>query len=136
MTDNAQFDDYDNQDESADDESYSWDWSLGGSNSWIWGALLILAGGLLLLQTFYPEINVINAGNWWALFILVPGVNMIGRGWRVFRRSGRLWGPFLWGILMVGFALSQLLQYSVGDYIWPVFLILGGLVLLFGGKRN
>lgn len=117
--------------------SSAWDWRMGGSNSWIWGAVLILVGGMLLLQTFYPDLPVIiNAGNWWAIIILVFGVNMIGRGWPIFQHNGRVWGPLLWGVLMVGFALTQLLTFAASAYVWPVLLILGGLAVLFGGQRG
>lgn len=118
---------------------YEWsssDWSWHGSNSRIWGVLLILAGAVFMVQIYYPEIRVINAGNWWVIFILVPGIKMITRGWRVFRRTGRLWGPLLWGILLVGFALSQLFEGFGGEYLWPAILILGGLGLLLGGNKG
>lgn len=128
----------DGMNESKDSrESSAWDWRMSGSNSWIWGAVLILVGGLLLLQTFYPDLPVIiNAGNWWAIIILVFGVNMIGRGWTIFQHNGRIWGPLLWGVLMVGFSLTQLLTFAASAYVWPVLLILGGLAVLFGGQRG
>lgn len=121
--------------ESRDD--HTWNWSVRGSHSWIWGATLILLGAVLLLQSFFPDLPVIiHAGNWWAVLLLLPGFNMIGRGWHIYRRTGRLWGPLLWGTLLVIFALSQLLEHSIGEYIWPVVLILGGALLLFGGKKG
>lgn len=128
------------EDEMSDSEdqmhSRAWNWSLGGANSWIWGAVFILLGGMLLLQTLFPDLPVIiDAGNWWAVIILVIGLNMIGRGWYVFRRSGRVWGPLFWGIIISGFALTQFQIFSLDDYVWPVLLILGGLLLLFGSKR-
>lgn len=123
-------------DDNGDDKwSRSWDWGWHGSSSWIWGVLLIFFGTILLLQTFFPDLRIVNAGNWWVIFILVPGINMIGRGWKVYRRTGRFWGPLLWGILLVGFGLSQLFDAIGGQYIWPVLFILGGITLLFGGKR-
>lgn len=118
---------------------YQWrskDWGWHSANSWIWGVLFILAGAVLLLQQYSPELSIINAGNWWVIFILVPGVNMITRGWRVFRRTGQLWGPFLWGFMLVGFGLSQLLEGLGGEFIWPVILIVGGLGLLLGGRKG
>ncbi|MCH7663455.1 MAG: hypothetical protein IH859_06260, partial [Chloroflexi bacterium] len=64
-----------------------WDWGWRSSNSSIWGLLLVLGGGILLAQVLFPDIpTIINAGNWWVIFILVPGFNMITRGWRMFRR--------------------------------------------------
>ena len=130
------------KDEVVDDDngrnewSRSWDWGWHGSNSGVWGVLLILAGAVLLLQVFYPELHIVNAGNWWVIFILVPGFNMIGRGWKVFRKTGRFFGPLFWGIMLVGFAFSQLFDAVGGQYIWPAMLILGGLMLLFGGGKR
>ena len=113
-----------------------WDWSMRGSNSWIWGLLLVLGGGILLVQELYEEIQIINAGNWWVIFILVPGFNMISRGWRMFRRTGRVWGPLIWGLLLVGFGFSQLFDYPGGEYVWPVMIIIAGLALLLGGGKR
>lgn len=125
------------EEEKRDPDWNKSDWGWHGSSSWIWGLLFILAGGVLLLQIFFPDVgNFINLGNWWVIFILVPGVNMIGRGWHIFRRTGRVWGPLLWGVLLVGFGLSQLFEPIGGQYIWPVLLILGGLTLLLGGGKQ
>lgn len=112
-----------------------WDWTRHGPSSWVWGLLFILVGAVLLLQALNPDVRILDAGNWWVIFIFVPGFNMIARGWRVFRRTGRVWGPLLWGILLVGFGLSQLFESLGGQYVWPVMLILAGIALLFGGKR-
>ena len=79
--------------------SYEWnssDWGWHGSRSWVWGLLFILAGAVMLVQTLNPDLTFINAGNWWVIFIFVPGINMIVNGWSVFRRTGRVWGPLIW----------------------------------------
>ncbi len=121
------------------DKNYrgDWDWSMHGSNSWLWGLLLVLGGGILLGQELFDDFPVIiNAGNWWVIFILVPGFNMIARGWRMFRRTGRVWGPMIWGLLLVGFGFSQLFNYPGGEYVWPVIIIIAGLALLLGGGKR
>ena len=113
-----------------------WEWTWHSASSWVWGLLFILVGAVLLLQALNPDVRILDAGNWWVIFIFVPGFNMIARGWRVFRRTGRVWGPLLWGLLLVGFGLSQLFESLGGQYIWPVMLILAGIALLFGGGKR
>lgn len=112
------------------------DWGWRRSNSWVWGILLIITGAILLLELFDESIRIINTSNWWAIFIMAPGFNMIVRGWHTFRRTGRYWGSLLWGLLLVGFSLSQLVLSDWGAYVWPVMLVIGGLALLVGGKRK
>ena len=136
MVEDMQHDESNENDNKRARQWNDWDWGWHGSSSWIWGLLFILAGAVLLLQIFYPDMEVINAGNWWVIFIFVPGINMIGRGWHIFRRTGRVWGPFTWGVLLVGFGLSQLFEPIGGQYVWPVLLILGGIALLFGGGKR
>ena len=41
-------------------------------NNWIVGLALIVIGGLFLLDSF--GIMSINLVNWWAIFILIPGL--------------------------------------------------------------
>lgn len=113
-----------------------WEWTWHSPSSWVWGLMFILVGAVLLLQALNPDVRILDAGNWWVIFIFVPGFNMIARGWRVFRRTGRVWGPLLWGILLVGFGLSQLFESLGGQYVWPVMLILAGIALLFGGGKR
>ena len=114
-------------DEEMDSEDGSvWNW--GGSNQWIWGIVLILGGVLLMLRNF--GLDFIDVNNWWAVFILVPGISMLIGAFNA-SRSGRSMGSQgFWGGFMVLLALSFFFSISF-DLLWPVFLILAGVGLLF-----
>ncbi|KAA3643383.1 MAG: hypothetical protein DWQ07_23000 [Chloroflexi bacterium] len=114
-------------DQEMDSGDSAWDW--GGSNSWIWGLALIAVGGLLLLGNF-TDFNFIDVSNWWAIFILVPGISMLANAFSASRRGRSGGGQAIWGGFLVLLALSFFLNISFA-LIWPVFLILAGAGLLF-----
>ena len=101
-------------------------------SGWMVGLVLITIGGLYLLH---------NAGilpiftNWWALFLLLPGVGTLSAALGAYRRNGGHWtaavtGPFLSGLLFVGLTAIFLFDLNYG-WLWPLFLIAAGLLLLF-----
>ena len=114
-------------DQEMDSSDSAWDWS--GSNSWVWGLALIAVGGLLLLGNF-TDFNFIDVSNWWAIFILVPGISMLANAYNASRSGRRAGGQAIWGGFLVLLALSFFLNISFA-LIWPVFLILAGVGLLF-----
>lgn len=106
------------------------------SYSWIGGVVLILLGGIFLLQ---------NTGilegfeNWWALFILIPAVGSLTTAWRAYQQAGNQWNPAATGALIGGLILTSvaamfLLGLDIGRW-WPIFLIAGGVAALFGARR-
>lgn len=99
--------------------------------SWIGGAVLIGLGIVFLMQNF----GIYTLENWWALFILIPAFSALGAAWTVYRNSGSQFTPAMIGSLVTGVILLLLsLSFLVGmnfGLIWPVFLILGGLSILF-----
>jgi hypothetical protein len=104
------------------------DWLVWDDN-WAVGLALIIVGGFYLLHTF----NILNlvVGNWWAIFILIPGLNMTLKGFRRYRstdaRSARNSG--FWGIVLILVAFSFFLGVS-WNYLFPACLIGIGLYIL------
>lgn len=113
--------------------SDDWGWSRG-LRSWVLGLVLILFGGLWLAESFV-DLDFINPGNWWVIFLFVFGLNMIANGWERQRRTGRWGSSPIWGVLLIAFGLTFLFDLA-WDYIWPVGLILGGLALLISAMRR
>ena len=60
--------------------------TLGAGGAWIGGVILIGLGILFLLQNFGVPIP----GNWWAVFLLLPGVGALWTAWRMYWREGRM----------------------------------------------
>ena len=91
--------------------------------------LLILAGGLLLLQNF----TGLQLYNWWALFILIPAFGSFADAWDRYqdqgRVSGRVRNSLLSGFIFACISAFFLFNLSLNQY-WPVLLILGGLAIL------
>ncbi len=99
------------------------------------GIALILVGGYFLLRNVFGwQLN-----NWWALFILVPAVFMLGSAIRFYNEDGRLSGrvsqAITGGLMMVLVALVFLLNLDWSN-IWPVFLIFGGVAVILSTRRS
>ena len=103
-----------------------------GGAGWMAGLVFIAIGVLYLLH---------NAGilptftNWWAFFILLPGIGTLSAALGAYRRNGGHWtaevtGPFLGGVLFVGLTAVFLFNLNF-SWLWPLFLIAAGLLLLF-----
>jgi hypothetical protein len=96
---------------------------------WIGGVILLLLGGVLLLQNF----GVVYAFNWWALFILIPAVGAFGAAWAAYRQTGRL-GAAARGSLIGGIVLSMVAAAFLFNLNWalvgPALLILAGFGIL------
>lgn len=100
------------------------------NSDWAVGIALILAGGLFMLDSF--NIVDISLTNWWAVFILIPGLNMAVNGYSRYRRSGSTSArnSLFWGLVLILVAFSFFFNIS-WELIFPVFLIgLGGYLLL------
>jgi drug/metabolite transporter (DMT)-like permease len=105
--------------------------------TWIGGAILIFLGTIFLLQNTFG----VYLRNWWALFILIPTVATWGTAWSIYQRNGRqvttpVIGSFIGGLVPTLIASAFLFNLNLG-MIWPFFLIIAGLGLLFtrGGWR-
>lgn len=98
--------------------------------AWIWGVFLILMGGVFLLD----NAGLLDLHNWWALFILLPAIGSFQAAWSQYRAAGdRLTagarGSLIGGVVITTVALIFLFGLNFGA-LWPVFLILGGILLL------
>jgi hypothetical protein len=104
-----------------------------GGLGWLVGVVLIGIGGLYLLN----EVGVLpELSNWWALFLLLPAVAVLSAALGAYRRNGGRWTPavvlpLLGSVLLAGLAAAFLFGIEYG-WLWPLFLIAGGLLLLAG----
>ena len=94
--------------------------------------LVIIGLGLVFLVT---NLTGFQLTNWWALFILIPGIASFFNAWNAYREDGR-WskrarGGILGGTVVILVAFVFLFNLDWGQ-VWPVFLILVGLSVLFG----
>ena len=100
--------------------------------SWIPGLALIGIGLVFLVQNYLGR----EIHNWWALFILIPVFFMLERGYESFQagRSGEAVGQLTGSLVLVALIVIFLFDLPLGQ-LWPIFLIIGGLSLLFS-RRN
>ena len=105
------------------------EWQMDGDN-WAVGIALILVGGIFMLDTL--GIVDIRLTNWWAIFILIPGLSMAVRGWRRYQvnQSRHSRNSGFWGLFLIVLAFSLFFNIS-WNLIFPIGLIGGGLYLLF-----
>lgn len=112
-----------------EDWRQSMDW--GQNQSWLWGAAIMLFGAVLLLNNFgYTRIRL---HNWWALFILIPGLNLLLMAFSRYQDTGRFTAhgkrAGLGGVVLTTIALVFLLGLS-WSMVGPILLVFGGLYLL------
>ena len=112
--------------------------SRGGS--WIAGLILIVLGGMFLLQNMGTYNFPIN--NWWALFILIPAFGALERALRMYHEAGNQFTNQMNGSLLTGIVLLLVTAGFLFNIDWtyfgPVLIILAGLGILmssiFAGK--
>ena len=96
---------------------------------WMAGGALILIGVLFMAQ----NLGAFYLRNWWALFILIPAIGSFAAAWNSYQANGRLTtagrGSLVGGGIMVLVAAILLFGLDFG-LLWPIFLIIGGLVVL------
>jgi len=106
-------------------------WQHG--SSWGLGLVLILLGAVFLLN----NLTDFHLQNWWALFILIPAFGALNDAWARYRHSRRITGGVrssaLLGLFLTTLSFFFLLDISL-SLIWPVFLILLGINLLFSSS--
>ena len=106
------------------------------NESWGWGFTLIIAGTLFLLDNL--GYDFVRFYNWWAIFILAPGINMLVRAFGSYQRHGRLTNrgrnsAFV-GAVMVFISFSFLFEFDLWSFAAPIMLIVAGLWLLFTNR--
>ena len=99
------------------------------------GVVLIVLGLIFLLR----NLTGWHLNNWWALFILAPGLVLLWNGYQNMQADGRLSSralqSFTGGSVMLLVSFVFLLGLSWG-MVWPVFLIIGGVAALSAGSRS
>jgi hypothetical protein len=110
-------------------EIRAWRGAYGGSWRWAFGAVLVLIGLTVLVQNLTGYFFY----NWWALFILIPAIGILGAAWNNYRASGRLsaYGrsALVGGILLVLLSIGLVLNLNL-TIIGPIFLIVAGIAVL------
>ena len=107
-----------------------------GQNRWLGGVVLIAVGLFFLLGNIF---SLTFAGNWWAVFILIPAFYNLQRAWRAYQQAGYLSdkarGSLIGGLLIGAVAVIFLFGLSFGDW-WPVFLIIVGVGALLRARGH
>jgi hypothetical protein len=104
--------------------------------AWIVGGVLILLGLVFIIR----NITGVELHNWWALFILIPGLGSLATAWQMFVRNDRRItaasrGPLIGGIVLLAIAAIFLLgiDWAVA---WPFLLIIAGAAVLLSSLRG
>lgn len=99
--------------------------------AWIPGLVLIGLGVVFLIQNYLGR----EIHNWWALFILIPVFFTLERGYASLQagKSAEAIGQLMGGLVLVALIVIFLFDLPFGQ-LWPIFLIIGGLSLLFSRR--
>ncbi|GGJ48945.1 LiaF transmembrane domain-containing protein [Deinococcus roseus] len=108
--------------------------NAGKDRTPVWGIMGIAVGLLLLGQMVFQGFEL---HNWWACFMLIPGMGMGWRAYRLYQRQGRI-SPqvadqLIGSLPLLTVALIFLLNLDFGR-VWPIFIIMGGLMTLLRSK--
>ena len=105
-------------------------------NPRIAGIIVIVIGAIFMLMNF----NMIELGRgWWALFLLIPIIPLASVAWEKWKRNGEKFSPDMTGPLIGLMSISTVMVISLFNIswgsAWPVFIIIGGVSVLLGGKK-
>ena len=107
-----------------------WDEDNNGNqriSTWIFGAFLIVIGAALAIE-MNTNIDLPFLDNWWAIFIMYPGVLIIVGGWSKFRDNGDFFALFP-GVFIFLLGLSFFAGIAI-TWVWAFFLIFLGISLI------
>jgi len=103
-----------------------------GGSTWIAGVILIVLGGIFLMQNMGTF--KIPFTNWWALFILIPAFGSLDRAFRAYKTAGNQLTMFARNSLFVGLILTivaGMFLFNLNwDFFGPILIILVGLGIL------
>ena len=107
--------------------------SSRGYGSWIPGVALIGIGLVFLAQNYLGQ----EIHNWWALLILIPVFFTLERGYASLQagRPAEAVGQLMPGLVLVALIVIFLFDLPFAP-LWPIFLIIGGLSLLFSRRAG
>ena len=131
MSNKDDFEVIDNDDVKDEKDPFHFEFSWHDSSSWSWGVVLILLGAIFLLNNM--GYDFLQVHNWWAIFILAPGLSMIANSLKYFRaknrfsRGARTRG--LLGVILSAFAVSLLFGIDLA-LLGPFLLVGFGIYLL------
>jgi hypothetical protein len=131
MSNKDDFEVIEDDDVNDDKDPFHFEFSWHDSSSWSWGVVLILLGAVFLLRNM--GIDFLRVDNWWAIFILAPGLSMMAKSFKYFRAKNRFSKGArtrgLLGLLLSAFAVS--LMFGIDMVILgPVLLVGFGIYLL------
>ncbi len=100
-------------------------------SAWIAGGVLILIGINFIIR----NVTGLVFDTWWALFILIPALGSLVTAWQMYERNDRRFtaasrGPLVGGIILLAVTAILLFKLDWG-IVWPFFIILVGLGVLF-----
>lgn len=113
----------------------------------VWAIILIAVGAVFLLM----EAGVVNrGGNWWVIFLLIPGLALLWGAYTTYARAGALTNRTIMQVIAGGglvlltaiFVFDPTWSFTRGvnwDLIWPSALIVlgvGMLVAVFWRRRD
>lgn len=105
---------------------------IPGGSTWAVGLVLIILGGVLLMQNI--GVYKIPFTNWWALFILIPALGSLDRAYRAYKHADNQLTAFARNSMFVGLILTMVAGMFLLNLNWsifgPIFIILVGLGIL------
>ena len=108
---------------------------LDSEANWIPGVVLIILGAAFLVANLWD----FHLDNWWALFILIPAVTNFGNAWQTYQANGRFTSgarsATMWGLIFTIISATFLFNWDWGN-IWPLFLILAGLGIMWKSRAG
>lgn len=109
---------------------------MNNQSSRVVGGLVLIGLGILF---FLAQANIISlSGNWWAIFIALPAASLLYKAYTDYQETGRMTNEvrnnFSGGII-VGTVAFIALTGQWGT-LWPLFLIVPGVLVLFGFTGN
>ncbi len=97
------------------------------------GAVILIALGVIFLLR---EVNIPFFDNWWAVFILIPGLVILWNAYVAYNRdrsfTTSVIGQGIVGGVLTLLGAAFLFDISLGflSNLWPLILIAGGVALL------
>jgi hypothetical protein len=103
-------------------------------------AVIIAVGIVFLIKAAGWLGGPWDVDQWWALLILIPAVGSLVASWYAYRRTGGhlSWGVFRWVLYGLLFVVLAVVFLLVKDWqkVWPVLVIIVGVGIALGAKRN